>query len=778
MHRFEGNFAVSGGGAIATAEDTVGLAFTYEPEITNCTFTQNEAGVDGGAIFMGTFNAGIFAPTITHCEFTQNEAFKSGGAMYLRGDQAIVDQCVFTENETTVMSGGDTNPGSGGAVFLTGSQAHFTSCQFFNNVASGNPTGALEGGGGGAVHIVANESGTNSLGFTTPVFTACGFFGNSTGANGGGWGGAVLHRVDGGVLTVNYINCVFAGNMAENDGGAAASFSRQLSDPAGFTPKLTANFTSCTFANNSANDEGGAILFDEVFEAPTEGLVENSILWNNTATTGNEIFISDALVTVTSSLIEGSGGSGGGWDISLGIDGGNNLDDNPDFVDITNPLGGDMTPGTNDDGLKLQNTSPALNMGDNAAAGLLGITEDFAGEDRFQDTDTDMGAYEGAVVVGPSMVMLCPVQDAYLQFGTRFNNNLIRTELNKRTGYLQFDLSEVAGDIISAQLEMTVDSDPGWGDIKIFKGTSNSWTENNISLINRPLQGAELAVLNTTYKKGQTYTWNLDVNQISGGDLLSLVIRHANGNDVAFASKENGHRPKPKLILKVNGGVPSCTTIRVVELRLVNADNGNFIKVLNNGSIIDRQINPNYNIVAVTEDCNGQTVESVLFRLNGNKFQTENFAPYAMGGDLSGSFKNLNLEVGNQTIKATPFTQNKGNGNAGTSVEIIVTVIDLGSRNATNQALSNQNNSVIELHTYPNPSSEEVGLRMIHPNEGKVIIQITDLLGRVVLEKEIIKDQKELSSKLNVSKLVEGTYLLKVKHQELEKITRLIIDKN
>jgi len=67
---------------------------------------------------------------------------------------------------------------------------------------------------------------------------------------------------------------------------------------------------------------------------------------------------------ISHSLIEGSGGSGAGWDTALGTDGGGNLDGDPMFADAD---GLDDVYGTLDDDVSLTAPSPAIETGDNSA---------------------------------------------------------------------------------------------------------------------------------------------------------------------------------------------------------------------------------------------------------------------------------------------------------------------------------------------------------------------------------------------------------------------------
>lgn len=155
---------------------------------------------------------------------------------------------------------------------------------------------------------------------------------------------------------------------------------------------------------DSSTGVGGGLC-----NAAGTGTLSNSILWGNSALADHEIHNTSTLPAIRYSDVEGSGGSGAGWDTGLGTDGGGNIDADPLFVDAA---GGD---------LHLQLTSAAIDAGDNGAVSA-GVTTDLDGHPRFADVpsvpDTglgtppivDMGAYEA----GPALALhksLAPVQD-------------------------------------------------------------------------------------------------------------------------------------------------------------------------------------------------------------------------------------------------------------------------------------------------------------------------------------------------------------------------------
>jgi predicted outer membrane repeat protein len=402
---FQGNYCASEGGALYNTNAATGG--TVLSLIDNCKFIANESNFAGGAIALGSFQLGTYQVHIINSEFTSNEAYRRGGAIYLVGDQITVDSTVFTNNMVTVIFPGETRPGSGGAVAMTTSNATFNHCIFTGNSATGNPTGPFEGGGGGAVYMSANETQNTTLGVSEPKFVSCGFYNNVASGNTAAWGGAAVHLSDAGQLKPSYVNCVFSGNEAQNDGGAIANFTRVigLNDDA-FVPELSPIFTNCTFAGNQAGSRGGAIYNDGYLFMGNEVLsskLENCILWNDAATVQGPEVHNTGINLVTYSLVEGSGGSGGAWNAAIGTDGGNNIDEDPDFVNEGDPDGADNTPATGDDGLRLGTTSPAVNEGNSLAAGLAGITTDFALGARILGAHVDMGAYERSGIILPDL---------------------------------------------------------------------------------------------------------------------------------------------------------------------------------------------------------------------------------------------------------------------------------------------------------------------------------------------------------------------------------------
>src|SRR5574341_640810 len=231
--------------------------------------------------------------------------------------------------------------------------------------------------GSNSYHVVTG-SGTDSSalldGFTITAGQA-----NATAPNDSG--GGMYNYSSSPTLT----DVTFSGNSVSNGGGM---YNVNNSSP---------TLTGVTFSGNSATVYGGGM-----YNSGGSPTLTNVILWGNTAgSSGPQIFNSSSTPVISHSLIEGSGGSAS-WDVSLGTNGGYNLDADPQFVDAD---GADNVPGTLDDNLRLQGCSPAIDAGDTAALppdtlDLDGdgntaepIPYDLDGNPRL-DGLVDMGAYE------------------------------------------------------------------------------------------------------------------------------------------------------------------------------------------------------------------------------------------------------------------------------------------------------------------------------------------------------------------------------------------------
>ena len=228
-------------------------------------------------------------------------------------------------------------------------------------------------------------------------------------------------------------------------------------------------------------------------------------------------------------------------------------------------------------------------------------------------------------------VKLAPIQDAFLQGATRYNGTILRLEQNNRLGYLMFDLSSVNGNVTAAQLNFTVTADAGNGNVKVNKGNSNNWTENNLSNANKPAVGVWLGNLDSNYTINSRKTITLNPSEIKG-DKLSLILAMTNGNDFAFASKENPSIDAPELILTYT---PSANTTSAARMMAGTSD-----EIKNKIQISPNPVRNRMDLSNLTKNA---TVK--IFNLRGNLVRKQ-----TLTSDL-GSIDTYDLKSGYYIVK-------------------------------------------------------------------------------------------------------------------------------
>jgi len=240
--------------------------------------------------------------------------------------------------------------------------------------------------------------------------------------------------VGGGMACINggspsIVNGLFLGNNAAST-GAGGGFSNEGTG----VPTLT----NVTFHDNGARYGGG------IYALSGGPALTNVIMWGDSALFGNEAYNELGASTAFSySLIEGSGGSGVGWDPGVGTDGLNNIDADPLFIDAA---GGN---------LRLSVGSPAIGAGDNNAPNLP--STDLDGNPRIRpDGDTvDMGAYEAeGTATGVGSPSLPSGFSLYQNVPNPFNpTTQIRYDVPAGGGHLSLVIYDVVGRRVTTLLD-------------------------------------------------------------------------------------------------------------------------------------------------------------------------------------------------------------------------------------------------------------------------------------------------------------------------------------
>lgn len=191
---------------------------------TDSAFVGNRSGAYGGA-FSGNDNA-----IVNNCVFSGNSTtvsyeYNGGGAMVLRSGAKVVDSS-FTGNFTQ---------GWGGVIrttsSYTGRDSMFERCAFTNNYAMSN-----KGGSGGVVY-----DGQHAAGNVPLKFISCSFTGNYISS-------ATTDREGGVAYCGSYSNCTFTANSAYIFSGANGIISGTSTYPA--------QIVDCEFSANTNRSSG------------------------------------------------------------------------------------------------------------------------------------------------------------------------------------------------------------------------------------------------------------------------------------------------------------------------------------------------------------------------------------------------------------------------------------------------------------------------------------------------------------------------------------------
>ena len=249
---FIGNIAKQHGGA-AFSTNTSYDQLNNNTGFELCTFTDNTAGFNGGAV---DWASGATYGYIRNSIFTDNTANGKGGAVHWSGTNGIIANSKFINNKATGANNG--NEGDGGAVIWTGSNGIARNCTFINNNASRR---------GGAVYLQESATTGNC---TNTTFDNCTFDANFAGTNGGAidW-----HE---GAHDGNLLNCIFENNIAKANGGAVywRGHGGEIIN-SNFTNNTAKGLVTGAYGNTG---DGGAI-----FWAGLDGVVDNCRFVDNQA---------------------------------------------------------------------------------------------------------------------------------------------------------------------------------------------------------------------------------------------------------------------------------------------------------------------------------------------------------------------------------------------------------------------------------------------------------------------------------------------------------------
>jgi hypothetical protein len=338
------------------------------PSLTNVVLSSSSAGASsvGGGGGMYNYRS---SPALAGVTISGNNSI-NGGGMHNDASSPVLDHVVITGNGT----------GAGGGMY----NANGSSPALTNVTISGNIAGDGSSLGGGGMYNTGSS----------PVLTNVTISGNTANTK---QGGGIYNDGSSPVLT----NVLISGNKAGSGGGMSNNSSLPV-------------LINVTISGNYAGTKGGG-MYNNSSSSPR---IRNSVIWGNTAlsSSGDGIHNIDAgsVSAISSSIVQGSSGSGSTWSLSGAAKG----DDRNSVAPASSPFDSWQDPEsapTAGGDYRLGVGSPAVNAGDDGLypasaddisvfpSGLsaavkdalnAALAKDLAGNTRKQGTAIDMGAYE------------------------------------------------------------------------------------------------------------------------------------------------------------------------------------------------------------------------------------------------------------------------------------------------------------------------------------------------------------------------------------------------
>ncbi len=225
-------------------------------------------------------------------------------------------------------------------------------------------------------------------------------------------------------------------------------------------------------------------------------------------------------------------------------------------------------------------------------------------------------------------------------------------------------------------------------------------------------------------------------------------------------------------------GIPLTVTFEVirtnvpevVSFKLIDTKTNTEVGTLSEGDVINLNDYPsnNFSVVANIGDAE---VGSVVFDFNDEMgYTTENIAPFSLNGDFdkrSGGkiekwYYPVELEIGTNTITATPYFGSNGSGEKGVVLSVCFEVVN-GNVNSkfatlTNYSSKNIPDENVEISFYPNPVKDVVNFSLMG-NTADLNGIMHNVNGEVV-HKALISAKNGLEGSIDMSNLAQGMYIL------------------
>ena len=212
-------------------------------------------------------------------------------------------------------------------------------------------------------------------------------------------------------------------------------------------------------------------------------------------------------------------------------------------------------------------------------------------------------------------------------------------------------------------------------------------------------------------------------------------------------SRGGRHILKTQAFTKVNGrgskGTAQEAVVTIINSAAVTGfdvvkPDGSVLSALANDGIIDISQN-NYRFINIRANVSGNTVKSVVFKLNGKLYRVDNAADFNLSGFRSGHDMPWFAKPGIYTLEATPYSSRLGLGVAGTPVAITFRVANgagSSARTASEEAVIPEETVATRLSVYPVPVTDVLHINLPPDEKGYVHMVIHDVQGRAIYSRE------------------------------------------
>ena len=266
-----GNRSTNDGGAICITNDS--NYYSANVTITDNTFTNNDAGDQGGALYIRPYRYSTWNVTITGNTINQNNSNSDGGGIYLyywdTGGECIIKNNTITDNYI------DNDAGAGLYLYcdLKSAPSSLNGAIQNNIITENYSTNPAANGYGGGILCYGYKGGSADI------------KGNTVSNNGNYRGGGIYVAAEDG-FTINISENNITGNCATDAGGGIYDYYADQNAPVTIADNEISGNGIAKIIGTQAYTEtinGGGIYADNIYKL----YINRNNIYNNTGTSGN-----------------------------------------------------------------------------------------------------------------------------------------------------------------------------------------------------------------------------------------------------------------------------------------------------------------------------------------------------------------------------------------------------------------------------------------------------------------------------------------------------------